>query len=335
MESKLTGTAALVTGASSGIGAATVRRLAEHGACVALIARRRDRLEALAAEIDKAGGTALAVEADITDRAQAEAAVQQAVERFGRLDTLVNNAGLMLLGPVVGTDAAEWDRMITINVQGLLYTTRAALPHLLQAAEGGGALDHAVHQRCSTVHGESQARTARSARGRGGAGGGTAAREPPLSAAGFRLRRRSLAWRGVVTEPGGPAEGERAVDQDLVAADGEVGADLEVGPAQLVLDLLAALLDGLITNDKFCCVRRLQLSLTWWRRPLRLRASVLQIDVASSGEPDDPDPDVDRLPPARPEPRRRAPLGSGLSAAGALGVPGRGVLPDADHRGGA
>jgi len=99
MESKLTGTAALVTGASSGIGAAIARRLAKHGASVALVARRQDRLEALAAEIDKAGGTALAAEADITDRAQAEAAVQQAAGRFGRLDTLVNNAGLMLLGP--------------------------------------------------------------------------------------------------------------------------------------------------------------------------------------------------------------------------------------------
>ena len=101
------------------------------------MARRRDRLEALAAEIDQAGGTALAVDADITDRTQAEAAVQQTVERFGGLDTLVNNAGLMLLGPVVGADAQEWDRMIATNIQGLLSTTRAALPHLLQAAEQG------------------------------------------------------------------------------------------------------------------------------------------------------------------------------------------------------
>jgi NADP-dependent 3-hydroxy acid dehydrogenase YdfG len=77
------------------------------------VARRRDQLEALAAEIDTAGGTALVVEADITDRTQAEAAVQQTVERFGRLDTLVNNAGLMLLGPVVGADTQEWDRMVT------------------------------------------------------------------------------------------------------------------------------------------------------------------------------------------------------------------------------
>ena len=137
MTAKLTGTVALVTGASSGIGAATARQLAEHGACVALVARRRDRLEALAAEIDQAGGTALAVEADITDRTQAEAAVRQAVERFGRLDTLVNNAGLMLLGAVVGTDPEEWERMIAVNVQGMLYTTHAALPQLLQAAEEG------------------------------------------------------------------------------------------------------------------------------------------------------------------------------------------------------
>jgi NADP-dependent 3-hydroxy acid dehydrogenase YdfG len=137
MTAKLIGTSAIVTGASSGIGAATARLLAEHGASVALVARRQDRLEALAAEIEKASGTALVVAADITDRAQAETAVQDVVERFGRLDTLVNNAGVMLLGSVVGADAEEWDRMIAINVQGLLYTTRAALPHLLQAAEDG------------------------------------------------------------------------------------------------------------------------------------------------------------------------------------------------------
>ncbi|MEU5572542.1 SDR family NAD(P)-dependent oxidoreductase, partial [Streptomyces coeruleorubidus] len=110
MASKLTGTVALVTGASSGIGEATARQLAEHGASVALVARRKDRLDALAAEIGKAGGTALVVEADITDRAQAEAAVERTVEHFGRLDILVNNAGLMLLGPVVGADAEEWER---------------------------------------------------------------------------------------------------------------------------------------------------------------------------------------------------------------------------------
>jgi NADP-dependent 3-hydroxy acid dehydrogenase YdfG len=134
MSSDLTGTVALVTGASSGIGEATARRLASQGASVSLVARRKDRLNSLAADISHAGGTAVAVETDITDRPQAEAAVAETVERFGRLDILVNNAGLMLLGPVVGAELAEWDRMIAVNVQGLLSTTHAALPHLLAAA---------------------------------------------------------------------------------------------------------------------------------------------------------------------------------------------------------
>ena len=101
------------------------------------MARRRDRLDALATQIEQAGGTALAVQADIADRTQAESAVQETVKRFGRLDILVNNAGLMLLGPVVDADPDEWDRMIAINTQGLLYTTHAALPYLLKAAEDG------------------------------------------------------------------------------------------------------------------------------------------------------------------------------------------------------
>lgn len=137
MTSPLTGTVALVTGTSSGIGHATARALAAQGASVALVARRQDRLEALAAQIEEAGGTALSLPADITDRAQAEAAVQTVVDRLGRLDILVNNAGLMLLGPIVGADPEEWDRMIAINQKGLLYMTHAALPHLLAAAEDG------------------------------------------------------------------------------------------------------------------------------------------------------------------------------------------------------
>ncbi|WP_044422153.1 SDR family NAD(P)-dependent oxidoreductase [Pseudomonas syringae group genomosp. 3] len=138
MTTPLTGTVALVTGTSSGIGEATALALVERGAAVALVARRQDRLEALAAKINAAGGTALAVPADITDRAQAEAAVQTVVQHFGRLDILVNNAGLMLLGPVVGADPEEWDRMIAINQKGLLYVTHAALPHLLSAAASSG-----------------------------------------------------------------------------------------------------------------------------------------------------------------------------------------------------
>ena len=92
-------------------------------------------------------------------------------------------------------------------------------------------------------------------------------------------------------------------------------------------------LDGLITNGKFCCVRRVQLSLTWWHRPLRLRGSALQGDVVLAGEPDEPD--LERVPSARPEPRWRAPVGSGLSAAGPLGRAGRPAGSDADRGGGA
>ena len=100
-------------------------------------------------------------------------------------------------------------------------------------------MDHAGHQRCSAIQGESQARTARSARGQGGA----AARGPPLFASGPGLRCRVVVLRRVFGEPGSPAEAKRAVDQGLVAADRNIGADLEVGPAQLVFDLLVALLN--------------------------------------------------------------------------------------------
>ena len=135
MHPKLTGTVAIVTGASSGIGEATARELAAHGAAVAVFARRKDRLDALVTEIEAAGGTALALAVDITDRTQSEAAVQSVIDRFGRLDILINNAGLMLLGHVVDTDVEEWERMIAVNQNGLLYMTKAALPHLLEAAE--------------------------------------------------------------------------------------------------------------------------------------------------------------------------------------------------------
>ncbi len=132
---RLAGTTALVTGASSGIGEATALALAEQGAAVALVARRKDRLDALAEKITSAGGTALVIEADVTDQAQAQAAVQQTVDQLGRLDTLVNNAGVMLLGPAEGAPVEEWQRMVDLNVSGLLYCTHAALPHLLKAAQ--------------------------------------------------------------------------------------------------------------------------------------------------------------------------------------------------------
>lgn len=137
MAQRLTGTVALVTGASSGIGEATALALAAEGAQVAVVARRRDRLEDLAARIDDAGGRALVIEADVTERQQAEGAVATTVEQLGRLDTVVNNAGVMLLGPVVDAPVEEWERMLSLNVQGLMYVAHAALPHLLQAAADG------------------------------------------------------------------------------------------------------------------------------------------------------------------------------------------------------
>ena len=136
MTLSLEGTVALVTGASSGIGEATAVALAEEGAAVALAARRRDRLEALAARITGNGGKALVIEADVTDRQQAQGAVETTVAELGRLDTLVNNAGVMLLGPLVGAPVEEWEQMVHLNLLGLLYCTHAALPHLLSAAEG-------------------------------------------------------------------------------------------------------------------------------------------------------------------------------------------------------
>lgn len=131
----LAGTIALVTGASSGIGEATARRLAAEGAAVAVAARRMDRLERLVEEIDDAGGRALAIESDVTDRAQAEALVERTVADLGRLDTVVNNAGVMLLGPALDAPIEEWERMVDLNVKGLLYVAKAALPHLLRCAD--------------------------------------------------------------------------------------------------------------------------------------------------------------------------------------------------------
>jgi NADP-dependent 3-hydroxy acid dehydrogenase YdfG len=144
MSSTLEGTVALITGASSGIGEATARALAGRGAKVALAARRLERLERLAAEIAGHGHTALAIQADIAERAQATEAVDRAVDELGRLDIVVNNAGVMLLGPIEDAPVEEWERMIDINLEGLIHTTHAALPHLLAAAENS-------ERRCADV----------------------------------------------------------------------------------------------------------------------------------------------------------------------------------------
>ncbi len=137
MSEPLEGTVSLVTGASSGIGEASALALAAQGASVALAARRRDRLQGLAQRIEASGGRALVLEADVTDESQADLMVQRTVEAFGRLDTLVNNAGVMLLGPIEDAPTEEWRRMVHLNLLGLLYCTHAALPHLLAAAVTG------------------------------------------------------------------------------------------------------------------------------------------------------------------------------------------------------
>jgi NADP-dependent 3-hydroxy acid dehydrogenase YdfG len=133
-DNSLTGAVALVTGASSGIGAATARRLAREGAAVAVVARRRARLDELADDIAAAGGTALVVVGDLTDRDFAAEAVQVTHDRFNRLDVLVNNAGIMLLGTALHTTLEAWDRMIALNVEALLHVTHAAVPYLIDAA---------------------------------------------------------------------------------------------------------------------------------------------------------------------------------------------------------
>lgn len=129
----LAGKTAVVTGASSGIGEATARLLAREGCNVVLAARRADRLEAIVAGL---GEGALAVPTDVTDPAACAALVARAVERFGTLDILVNNAGLGLYGSVPEGAPEDWRKMFDVNVLGVLYTTRAAVRHMLNRGEG-------------------------------------------------------------------------------------------------------------------------------------------------------------------------------------------------------
>ncbi len=136
MAQQLSGKIALITGASSGIGEATAVALAEQGATVAIAARRLDRLEALQRKLEASGATVLSLELDVTDEAACAAAVDRTVAELGGLDIVVNNAGVMLLGPIEGADTQDWRRMIDTNVYGLMYLTHAAVPHLL--SRGGG-----------------------------------------------------------------------------------------------------------------------------------------------------------------------------------------------------
>lgn len=127
---------AVVTGASSGIGNATARRLAAAGFTIAAIGRRADRLDALCTEILSAGGVAVAVPVDITNEGDATVGVERVIDHCGRIDVLINNAGLMLLGDAESSDRADWQRMVDLNISGMLNMTYAALPHLREAAHG-------------------------------------------------------------------------------------------------------------------------------------------------------------------------------------------------------
>ena len=140
MAGSLEGRKVLITGASSGIGEATAEAMAAEGAAVALGARRKDRLDELAGRINDGGGTAVAIESDITDEQQAKELVETAHAELGGLDTLVNNAGVMLLGPLQGADPSEWRQMIEVNCLGLLYCTHYALP-LIRDGGGGDVIN--------------------------------------------------------------------------------------------------------------------------------------------------------------------------------------------------
>jgi NADP-dependent 3-hydroxy acid dehydrogenase YdfG len=136
MRGALDGRVAVVTGASSGIGEAAAEALAREGATVAVAARRLDRLEELAKRISDEGGRAETFEVDVADEDEARGLILDSEEKLGGLDILINNAGLMLLGPVQGADTEEWRRMVDVNCLGLLYCTHAALPVMQQ--RGGG-----------------------------------------------------------------------------------------------------------------------------------------------------------------------------------------------------
>jgi NADP-dependent 3-hydroxy acid dehydrogenase YdfG len=151
----------VITGASSGIGEAAARHLAAQGAKVFLGARRKERLDAVVADIERAGGQAGSLKVDVTQRAEVEALVSGALEKFGRMDVIVNNAGLMALGPIEKTLVDEWERLIDINIKGVLYGVAAALPvfarqkggHVINVSSISGhkvTLGGAVY--CATKH---------------------------------------------------------------------------------------------------------------------------------------------------------------------------------------
>ncbi|MBA1272506.1 SDR family oxidoreductase [Stutzerimonas azotifigens] len=146
MSNRIEGKVVVITGASSGLGESTARHLSSLGATVVLGARRKERLDALVEELTAAGGKAVAYATDVTRQADVQALIQGALDSFGRVDVLINNAGLMAIAPMSETKVEEWDRMIDINIKGLLYGVAAVLPvferqnagHLINIASVAG-----------------------------------------------------------------------------------------------------------------------------------------------------------------------------------------------------
>jgi len=136
MEQNIKGKVVVITGASSGLGEASARLLSSQGARVVLGARRVDRLQALAGEIARQGGEALALATDVTDRAQVQRLVDRAVDAFGRIDVMINNAGLIPHSPIVRLKVDDWDRMVDVNLKGVLYGIAAALPTMQRQMSG-------------------------------------------------------------------------------------------------------------------------------------------------------------------------------------------------------
>ncbi|MGH9486702.1 MAG: SDR family oxidoreductase [Terriglobales bacterium] len=136
MSANIEGKIVVITGASSGLGESTARHLAQLGATVVLGARRQDRLDAIVNDILAAGGKALAVAVDVTKRAEVEALVKKAIDTYGRVDVLVNNAGIMPIAPLARLKVDEWDRMIDVNIKGVLYGIAAALPWMQKQNSG-------------------------------------------------------------------------------------------------------------------------------------------------------------------------------------------------------
>src|SRR5688572_24980475 len=136
MTKGIEGKVVLITGGSTGIGAETARLLAERGAKVAIAARRKDRLDEVVADIAANGGTARSYALDVTDKSAVQSVVAAIVADFGRLDVLINNAGLMPIRPMSEVNTDEWDQMIDVNLKGVLYGIAAALPRFLAQESG-------------------------------------------------------------------------------------------------------------------------------------------------------------------------------------------------------